>query len=102
MDAGPQLVALADPTRRAIFEMVGRRPRAVGELAQELPVSRPAVSQHLRVLADAGLVTAERHGTRRVYSLDRSGIGILHTWVDMYWDSVLDAFEAVAREETNR
>jgi DNA-binding transcriptional ArsR family regulator len=102
MDAGPQLIALADPTRRAIFEMVGRRPRAVGELAQELPVSRPAVSQHLRVLADAGLVTAERHGTRRVYSLDRSGIGTLHTWVDMYWDSVLDAFEAAAREETNR
>jgi DNA-binding transcriptional ArsR family regulator len=54
------------------------------------------------VLADAGLVTAERDGTRRVYSLDRSGIGTLRTWVDVYWDSVLDAFEAVAREETNR
>ncbi|HEX9642682.1 MAG TPA: metalloregulator ArsR/SmtB family transcription factor, partial [Acidimicrobiia bacterium] len=94
--------ALADPTRQAIFEIIKQQPQAVGELAQKLPVSRPAISQHLQVLADAGLVTAERHGTRRVYSLDRSGIGTLRTWVDMYWDSVLDAFEAAAREETNR
>lgn len=99
MDAGPQLAALADPTRRAIFESLTRRPRSVGALASELPVSRPAVSQHLKVLSTAGLVKARAEGTRRIYSVDPTGLAGLREWVESAWDHVLDRFEAAAREE---
>ena len=91
---GHGLTALADPTRRAIFERVAERPRAVGELAGELPVSRPAVSQHLKVLKDAGLVTDRAVGTRRIYAVDPQGLGALRRWLDQFWDEALAAFQA--------
>lgn len=97
------LAALADPTRRAIFERIADRPRAVGELADELPISRPAVSQHLRVLKDARLVTARQAGTRRIYRLDPEGVQALRTYLDHFWDQALAAFKTAAeqpREET--
>ncbi len=90
--------ALGDPTRRRIFELLQRGPRAVGELAGELPVSRPAVSQHLRVLKEAGLVTERRAGTRRIYRLDPEGLGELRAYFDTFWTSALESFgAAVAR-----
>lgn len=88
------LAALGDPTRRAIFERLGDRPRAVGDLASELPVSRPAVSQHLKVLKDAGLVTDRPAGTRRIYQLDPEGIGALRAYLDQFWNQALAAFKA--------
>lgn len=91
--ADRQLSALGDPTRRAIFERLGRRPQAVGELARELPVSRPAVSQHLRVLKDAGLVTDRAAGTRRIYELDQTGITALRAYLDQFWNQALTAFK---------
>lgn len=92
--------ALADPTRRAVFEAVFRAPAAVGDLAKDLPVSRPAVSQHLKVLSDAGLVTARAEGTRRVYSVRREGLEELRTWLDGFWDDVLAGFaEEIKRQE---
>jgi DNA-binding transcriptional ArsR family regulator len=92
--------ALADPTRREIFERIARAPTAVGELANELPVSRPAVSQHLKVLKDAGLVTDRAEGTRRVYEIDPNGLGALRAWLDQFWGAALDAFKAeVERDE---
>lgn len=87
------LGALADPTRRAIFELVARRPRSVGELAGELPVSRPAVSQHLRALKDAGLVVSVAEGTRRVYRLNPEGVAGLRAYLDRLWDDALAAFQ---------
>ena len=86
------LTALADPTRRGILERLRDRPQAVGEVAADLPVSRPAVSQHLRVLKDAGLVSERREGTRRIYRVDRTGLVALRAWVDSFWDEPLDAF----------
>jgi DNA-binding transcriptional ArsR family regulator len=88
--------ALGDPTRRAIFERLGARPLPVGELARDLPVSRPAVSQHLRVLKLAGLVTDEAQGTRRIYRIDPEGIARLRDQLDRFWDQALTAFKAVA------
>jgi len=88
--------ALGDPTRRAIFEQLRRGPRAVGEIASELPVSRPAVSQHLRVLKDAGLVTERRDGTRRLYRLDPDGLGELRDYFDGFWTEALAGFKAAA------
>ena len=88
--------ALGDPTRRAIFEQLRRGPRAVGEIASELPVSRPAVSQHLRVLKDAGLVTERRDGTRRLYRLDPDGLGELRDYFDDFWTEALAGFKAAA------
>lgn len=88
------LVALADPTRRAIFERLAPGPRAVGELAEGLPVSRPAVSQHLKVLKAAGLVMDRAEGTRRVYQIDPNGLGAIRRWLDQFWDRQLDAFQA--------
>jgi DNA-binding transcriptional ArsR family regulator len=86
--------ALGDPTRRRIFELLQNGPRAVGELAGELPVSRPAVSQHLRVLKEAGLVTERREGTRRIYRLDPDGLGELRAYFDTFWTTALASFEA--------
>jgi DNA-binding transcriptional ArsR family regulator len=97
------LAALADPTRRAIFERVAAGPAPVGVLAQEMPVSRPAVSQHLKVLKGAGLVRDQPAGNRRIYSLDPDGIGDLRAYFDRFWTEALTAFKtAVERpEETN-
>jgi DNA-binding transcriptional ArsR family regulator len=88
------LAALADPTRRQVFETLRRGPRSVGELAERLPVSRPAVSQHLKVLKEAGLVADRPEGTRRVYYIDPNGLGALRQWLDQFWDQALAAFQA--------
>ncbi len=85
-------MALGDPTRRAIFERLADRPRAVGELAEEVPVSRPAVSQHLKVLKEAGLVIDRPEGNRRIYQLDPDGVGALRSYLDRFWRSSLAAF----------
>ena len=90
------LDALADPTRRAVFERVARAPAAVGAIAEEMPVSRPAVSQHLKVLKEAGLVTDSADGTRRIYRLDPRGLGALREWLDQFWGAALDDFKAFA------
>ena len=84
---------LGDPTRRSIFELVAERPRPVGELAAELPVSRPAVSQHLKVLKDAGLVADRAVGTRRIYHVDRAGLAEVRAWFDRFWTTALDSFK---------
>lgn len=91
--------ALGDPTRRVIFERVAARPSSVSELAKGLPVSRPAVSQHLKVLKQARLVSESPEGTRRIYSLDPRGIGAMREWLDQYWSTALDAFRAFADEQ---
>ena len=90
------LSALGDPTRRAIFERVSASPCAVGELAAGLPVTRPAVSQHLRVLKEAGLVRESAEGTRRIYRIDPRGIAAMRDWLDAHWTTALDAFKAFA------
>jgi DNA-binding transcriptional ArsR family regulator len=87
------LAALADPTRRAVFERLRRGPASVGELAAGLPVSRPAVSQHLKSLKLAGLVTTRSQGTRHVYDIDPAGLGELRRWLETFWDEALDAFK---------
>jgi DNA-binding transcriptional ArsR family regulator len=96
--------ALGDPTRRAIFEQLAEGPRPVGELARGLPVSRPAVSQHLRVLKSAGLVSERPEGTRRVYSVDPDGLAALREYFEGFWDRALAAFqaEAEANERSTR
>jgi len=94
------LSVLADPTRREIFERLAARPCAVGELAKELPVSRPAVSQHLQVLKSAGLVSDRSEGTRRIYQIDPKGLGQIRRWLDQFWDRSLESFQAeVERSE---
>jgi DNA-binding transcriptional ArsR family regulator len=98
-----QLVALGDPTRQAILARLAEGPRAVGELASELPVSRPAVSQHLKVLKDAGLVTDRQEGTRRLYQVDPDGLAAVRAYLDRFWDRSLAAFrEAAERNEEER
>lgn len=97
--ANQSFTALGDPTRRTIFERVAERPMAVGELAQGLPVSRPAVSQHLKVLKEAGLVRETAQGTRRIYHLDPRGIGAMREWLDAHWQRALGAFQAFADAE---
>lgn len=94
------LDALGEPTRRSILERLAQGPAAVGELAAVLPVSRPAVSQHLKVLKDAGLVLSEAAGTRRVYRVDPTGIEVLRDYLDRFWDRALHAFKAVAEART--
>jgi DNA-binding transcriptional ArsR family regulator len=94
--ARASLSALGDPTRREIFERVAQRPRAVGDLAQGLPVSRPAVSQHLKVLKEAGLVREVAAGTRRIYHIDPRGVGAMRDWLDEHWRGALDAFREFA------
>lgn len=97
---GRAIAALADPTRRSIFERLRNGPLAVGELAEQLPVSRPAVSQHLKVLKEAGLVSERRNGTRRLYRIEPRGVWALRAYFDQFWDEALDAFkDAVDREE---
>ena len=91
--------ALGDPTRRAIFERLAERPRAVGELASELPVSRPAVSQHLKVLKDAGLVVDRAAGNRRIYQLNPDGVGTLRAQLDRFWNQALAAYKEVVEQD---
>ena len=93
--------ALADPTRRRVFEQLARKSFSVGELADRLPVSRPAVSQHLKVLKDAGLVTDVADGTRRLYRVDPRGIEAMKNYLDRMWDRALAAFKAAAEKETD-
>ncbi len=93
------LQALADPTRRDVFERLRDKPLAVGELAATLPVSRPAVSQHLRVLKDAGLVSERQAGTRRIYSIRAQGLVALRRYLDTFWGDVLESFEAHAASQ---
>ena len=90
------LTALADPTRRSVFERIGQSPAAVADIAAALPVSRPAVSQHLKVLKEAGLVTDTAEGTRRIYRIDPRGLGALRDWLDGFWGDRLAAFKAFA------
>ena len=92
------LDALGDPTRRRVFELLRSGPQSVGELAAVLPVSRPAVSQHLRVLESAGLVTHRREGTRHLYELDSAGVEELRAWVDDFWNQALARFKEAAEE----
>jgi DNA-binding transcriptional ArsR family regulator len=94
--------ALGDPTRRAVLEQLRGGPRAVRDIAAELPVSRPAVSQHLRVLAGAGLVLAEQVGTRRLYRVDPQGIGALREYIESFWTDALASFKAAAESGTER
>ena len=96
MAYGTALAVLADPTRRQVFERLRRGPRAVGVIAEGLPVSRPAVSQHLKVLKDAGLVEERSEGVRRIYSLRREGLMELREWLDSFWGDALDAFRLEA------
>src|SRR5947199_2945516 len=94
--------ALADPTRRSLFERIADGPRSVGALAAELPVSRPAVSQHLKVLKNAGLVTDEALGTSRIYRIDPHGLGAIRRWLDEQWERSLDNFKKLAEQENDR
>ncbi|WP_310467395.1 metalloregulator ArsR/SmtB family transcription factor [Sphingomonas sp.] len=91
--------ALADPTRRAVFERLAGGPCAVAAIAAGLPVSRPAVSQHLKVLKDAGLVVAEARGTSRIYRIDPAGLGPMRRWLDQQWDRSLANFKTLAEQE---
>jgi DNA-binding transcriptional ArsR family regulator len=100
MAYGNALAALADPTRRRVFERLKSGPHAVGDIARGLPVSRPAVSQHLKVLKEAGLVADRPEGTRRVYYIDPQGLGALRKWLDQFWDNALAAFQAEIERET--
>ncbi|HWE73469.1 MAG TPA: metalloregulator ArsR/SmtB family transcription factor [Stellaceae bacterium] len=97
--ANAALTALGDPTRREIFERLANGPRSVGEIAHDLPVSRPAVSQHLQRLKEAGLVTDHAEGTRRVYRIDPAGLGALRQWLDRFWDDALAAFKAETEKD---
>ena len=94
MAYGDVLAALADPTRRRVFERLRSGPRPVGAIARSMPVSRPAVSQHLKALKEAGLVADRQEGTRRVYFIDPHGLGALRAWLDQFWDQALAAFQA--------
>src|SRR5438105_2182431 len=98
------LAALADPTRRKVFERLRCGPQSVGSIARGMPVSRPAVSQHLKTLKEAGLVADRPEGTRRVYYIDPEGLGALRAWLDQFWDQALLAFqaevEAMGKDET--
>jgi len=87
---------LGDPSRRAIFELLARRPSSVGELSELLPISRPAVSQHLKVLQDGGLVVSQAVGTRRVYRLNPQGVAALRAYLDRIWSDALTAFQKAA------
>ena len=96
----PIFAALGDPTRRAVLARLRTGPRSVGEIVATVPVSQSAVSQHLRVLREAGLVTDRREGTRRLYQVDLEGLTALRAYVDEYWDEALAAFQRYAEEES--
>ena len=98
-NAAEVLDALGDPTRRAVLELLRDGPRAVVDIASELPVSRPAVSQHLRVLKGAGLVTERKDGTRHLYRVDPDGLAALRTYLESFWTDALAAFKEVAEQE---
>ena len=97
-----QLDALGDPTRRAILGQLRRGPQSVGALAEAFPISRPAISQHLRILKNARLVSDRAEGTRRVYQLDPAGFESVRAYLDQFWTTALDAFKAKADAETPR
>ena len=94
--------ALADPTRMSVLEKLRDGPRSVGEIANDLPVSRPAVSQHLKVLKEAGLVNDRSVGTRRIYHIDPKGLGAMRAWLDQFWAAALDGFKAVVEAEAEK
>jgi DNA-binding transcriptional ArsR family regulator len=96
------LQALGDPTRRSVLEELRDGPRAVGEIAAGLPVSRPAVSQHLRVLKEAGLVTERQHGTRRLYRVEPDGLAEVREYLENFWEEALTNFKAAAEQEEGR
>jgi DNA-binding transcriptional ArsR family regulator len=100
MAYGNALAALADPTRRTVFERLGSGPKPVTEIARGLTVSRPAVSQHLKVLKEAGLVSDRPEGTRRIYYIDPKGLGTLRAWLDQFWDEALENFRLAAEAQT--
>jgi DNA-binding transcriptional ArsR family regulator len=93
------MTALGDPTRQAILDRLSDGPRPVGELAAELPVTRPAVSQHLKVLKDVGLVLDRQEGTRRLYQVDTAGLAVLRTYLDQFWERSLASFASAAPEQ---
>lgn len=93
------IVALADPTRRAIFELVAARPRSVAELTRALPVTQSAVSQHLKILREAQLVRSEPEGARNIYHLDPAGLGQMRAWLDRMWVAALDEFKKQVEKE---
>ena len=93
------MTALGDETRRTIFELLAGRPRAVGEIAEHVPVSRPAVSQHLKVLKDAGLVVDRPAGTRRIYQVNPEGVAMLREYLDTFWNRALVAFKQTVEQE---
>jgi DNA-binding transcriptional ArsR family regulator len=96
-------LALADPTRRRVFEQLRRGPKSVGTIAAQMPVSRPAVSQHLGVLKKAGLVVDRAEGTRRVYYIDPRGLAAIRKWLDQFWDEALSAFQSeLEKEESDK
>ena len=101
---GPAMAfsAFADPTRRRIFEHLRGGAKPVGVIASAFPISRPAVSQHLKVLREAGLVASEAHGARQVYSIDPSGLGALRAWIDQFWDEALEGFAAEVEKTAPR
>jgi DNA-binding transcriptional ArsR family regulator len=93
------IAALADPTRRQIFERLRRGPQPVAALARGLPVTRPAVSQHLKVLKNAGLVNDRAEGARRIYQVDPAGLGAIRAWLDQFWEAALDSFQIEVEAE---
>jgi DNA-binding transcriptional ArsR family regulator len=102
-NADAALAALSDPTRREVFQRLQSGGRSVGAIARDLPVSRPAVSQHLKVLKDAGLVVDRAEGTRRIYWIDPHGLAAIRTWLDQFWTAALQAYaEEVERVEEKR
>lgn len=98
-NAALSFAALGDETRLVIFERLAKKPSSVGKLAQRMAVTRPAVSQHLRVLKDAGLVTVSHEGTRRIYQVDPRGVESMQKYLDRFWDRALAAFKAAAEEQ---
>jgi DNA-binding transcriptional ArsR family regulator len=99
---GTGMRALGDPTRRAIFELLADGPCPVGEIARQLPVTRPAVSQHLKVLKEAGLVSDSQVGTRRLYRLNPEGVGALRAYFDQFWNQALAAFKQSVEQTNNK
>ncbi len=94
----PSFAALGDPTRLQIFERLARKPSSVGKLAERMAVTRPAVSQHLKVLRSAGLVAVSQEGTRRIYRVDQRGVEVMRKFLDRFWDQALAAFKVAAEE----